>query len=540
MILLNSSSDTAQKKRVRRKPVKSPETMAPEFWYDKEAAERAVQFFAKCLTHTKGEWKGKPFILSDWQADQIIRPLFGWKRQDGTRKYRTCLIQIPRKAGKSMLAAGIASYLLFADNEPAAEVYSAAVDREQARIVFDMAKGMIDASQPLRDRATVYKQSIVVPSTGSSYKVLSSDSNSKHGFSASGIVLDECHAMPNQELWDVLTTSTGARRQPLAVMISTAGYDKHSFFYAQYEYACKVRDGLINDPAFLPIIYEAGKDDDWTLSATWNKAHPGLGVSVKEEYFAAECEKAKQMPSYENTFKRLLLNIWTESNTRWIPSELWDVCGGDQIELEGRHCYAGLDLASTTDIAALVLGFPVDGIVYLKCFFFVPEEGIKRRSERDHTDYATWVRQGHIIATEGAVIDYDVIRNKINELAEIYQIKEIAVDRWNATQISTQLSGDGFEMIGHGQGFASLSAPTKELERRILSKQINHGSNPVLAWMASNVQIEQDAAGNMKPSKSKSTSRIDGIAATLMSLSRITVSDEDQTSVYDGGEFTFM
>lgn len=536
----NDSSGGTKTEPPKAKIFENPEVGVSEYWYDEDAAERAVQFFAKCLTHTKGEWKGQPFILSKWQEHKIIRPLFGWRRRDGTRKYRTCLIQIPRKAGKSMLAAGIASYLLFADNEPAAEVYSAAVDREQARIVFDMAKGMIDGSKPLRDRATLYKQSIVVPSTGSSYKVLSSDSNSKHGFSASGIVLDECHAMPNQELWDVLTTSTGARRQPLAVMISTAGYDKHSFFYAQYEYACKVRDGLVNDPAFLPIIYEAGKDDDWTLPATWNKAHPGLGVSVKEEYFAAECEKAKQMPSYENTFKRLLLNIWTESNTRWIPSDLWDTCGGEQIELEGRHCYAGLDLASTTDIAALVLGFPVDGIVYLKCFFFVPEEGIKRRSERDHTDYATWVRQGHIIATEGAVIDYDVIRNKINELSEIYQIKEIAIDRWNATQISTQLSGDGFEMIGHGQGFASLSAPTKELERRILSKQINHGSNPVLAWMASNVQIEQDAAGNMKPSKSKSTSRIDGIAATLMSLSRIVVSDEDQTSVYDGGQFTFI
>lgn len=511
-----------------------------EFWYDEEAAERAVQFFAKCLTHTKGEWKGQPFILSDWQADEIIRPLFGWKRKDGTRKYRTCLIQIPRKAGKSMLAAGIAAYLLFSDNEPAAEVYSAAVDREQARIVFDMAKGMIDGSKPLRDRASVYKQSIVVPSTGSSYKVLSSDSNSKHGFSASGIVLDEGHAMPNQELWDVLTTSTGARRQPLAVMISTAGYDKHSFFYAQYEYACRVRDGIVNDTAFLPVIYEADKDDDWTLPATWHKAHPGLGVSVKEEYFAAECEKAKQMPSYENTFKRLLLNIWTESNTRWIPGDLWDACGGDQIELEGRHCYAGLDLASTTDIAAFVMAFPVDGIVYLKCLFFVPEEGIKRRSERDHIDYGVWAREGHIIATEGAVIDYDVIRNTINELAEQYQIKEIAVDRWNATQISTQLGGDGFDLIGHGQGFASLSAPTKELERRILSKQINHGSNPVLAWMASNVQIEQDAAGNMKPSKSKSTSRIDGIAATLMALSRLTASDDDQVSVYEGGEFTFM
>lgn len=511
-----------------------------ENWYDEAAAEKAVSFFSECLTHTKGEWAGSPFVLSPWQADRIIRPLFGWKRKDGTRQYRTVFVMIPRKSGKSSLAAGIALYLLYCDGEAGAEIYGAAADREQARIVFDMAKGMIAASKPLRERATPYKQAIVITSTASSYKVISSESFTKHGFNAHGIIVDEVHALPNRELWDVLTTSTGARRQPLTVAITTAGFDRHSLCYELYDYACKVRDKVITDPAFLPVVYEAGKDDDWTSPETWRKAHPGLGVSVKEEYFAAECEKAKQMPSYENTFKRLMLNIWTESNTRWIPAELWDACGGELPDLKGRHCYAGLDLASTTDIAALVLAFPVDGMVCLKCYFWIPQEGIKRRSERDRVDYASWVRQGHITATEGAVIDYDAIRNAIGELAEHYQIKEIAIDRWNATQISTQLAGDGFEMIGHGQGFASLSAPCKELERRILSKQINHGGNPVLAWMASNVQIEMDAAGNQKPSKSKSTSRIDGIAATLMALSRLMVSDEDQTSVYDAGEFAFV
>jgi phage terminase large subunit-like protein len=546
MSLQNSSNKKGGQKipGTRRKAKAVPENSgaaAPGgFWFDESAADRAVQFFAKCLTHGKGEWAGQPLTLSPWQENEIIRPLFGWKRADGTRKYRTMYCQIPRKAGKSTLAAGIALYLLFADGEPGAEIYGAAADREQARIVFDMAKGMIDASTPLRDRATPYKSSIVIPSTASSYKVLSSDAHTKHGFSAHGIIIDEVHALPNRDLWDVLTTSTGARRQPLTVAITTAGYDRHSLCYELYDYACRVRDGVIDDPGFLPVIYEAGKDDDWTLPATWHKAHPGLGVSVKEEYFAAECAKAQQLPSYENTFKRLLLNIWTESSTRWIPADLWDACGGEQPDLDGLHCYAGLDLASTTDIAALVLAFPIDGVVFLKCLFFVPEEGVKRRSERDHIDYATWIREGHIIATEGAVIDYDVIRATINTLAEQYQIKEIAIDRWNATQISTQLAGDGFDMIGHGQGFASLSAPTKELERRVLSRQINHGANPVLAWMASNVQIEQDAAGNMKPSKSKSTSRIDGIAATLMSLSRLMMSDEDQSSVYDGGAFSFM
>jgi phage terminase large subunit-like protein len=517
-----------------------PPTSSSEFWYDETAAERAVQFFSKCLTHTKGEWAGQPLHLDPWQADQIIRPLFGWKRRDGTRKYRTAFIMIPRKAGKSTLAAGIANYLLFADNEPGAEVYSAAADREQAAIVFEMAKGMIDASEPLRSRSTSYKRSIVVPSSASSYKVLSSDAYTKHGLSASGIVIDEVHALPNRELWDVLTTSTGARRQPLTVAITTAGYDRHSLCYELYDYAVKVRDGIITDEAFLPVIFEVGKDDDWTQPATWHKAHPGLGVSVKEEYFAAECAKAQQLPGYENTFKRLLLNIWTEQNNRWLAMDAWDKCAEDLPDLAGRQCFAGLDLASTTDIAALVLAFPIDGKVHLLPFFFVPREGMKRRQDRDRVPYVDWVRQGHIIATEGNVIDYDVIRAKINALSEIYQIKEIAIDRWNATQLSTQLSGDGFEMCAFGQGFASMSAPTKELERRVLSQEVNHAGNPVLRWMASNVSVNQDAAGNMKPDKSKSTERIDGIVASLMALGLVIATDTERGSAYDAGVFSFI
>lgn len=508
----------------------SPST---EFWYDQDAADRAVEFFARCLTHSKGEWAGQPLILDNWQADQIIRPLFGWKRKDGTRKYRTAFIMIPRKAGKSTLAAGIANYLLFADNEPGAEVYSAAADREQAAIVFEMAKSMVEASPALRSRGTAYKRSLVVTSTASSYKVLSSDAYTKHGLNAHGIVIDEVHALPNRDLYDVLTTSTGARRQPLTVAITTAGFDRHSLCYELYDYAVKVRDGILIDEAFLPVIFEAGKDDDWKSPATWRKAHPGLGVSVKEEYFAAECTKAQQLPGYENTFKRLLLNMWTESNVRWIPRETWDTCAMELPDLRGKTCYAGLDLATTTDIAALVLAFPIDSVIHLLTFFFIPADNIKKRADRDRVPYGEWVRQGHIIATEGNVIDYDVIRAKINELSEHYHIKEIALDRWNATHLSTQLSGDGFHMIGFGQGFQSMSAPTKELERRVLAKELNHGGNPVLDWMASNVSITQDAAGNQKPDKGKSTEKIDGIVATVMAIGRSMEYDDSSGSVYD-------
>ncbi len=503
---------------------------APEgHWFDQAAADRSVGFFRDCLSHTKGEWAGQPLELSDWQAERIIRPLFGWKRADGTRRYRTTFIMIPRKAGKSTLAAGIGLYLLFADGEPGAEVYSAAADRDQAGIVFEMARGMVAACPMLAKRAEGFKRAITVPATGSSYKVLSSDAYTKHGLSASGIIFDEVHAQPDRELWDVLTTSVGARRQPLTVAITTAGYDRHSLCFELYEYACKVRDGVIEDPSFLPVIYEAEREDDWKAPATWRKAHPGIGVSVKEEFFEAECAKAQHLPAYENTFRRLYLNQWTEQADRWISLDAWDANDAELPDLEGRECFAGLDLASTTDVAALVLAFPIGGRLYLLPKFWIPAEGMRRRIERDRVPYDVWVRQGHVEATDGATIDYDVIRARINALAERYKIRDIAIDRWNATQIATQLQSDGFEVFGFGQGMASMSAPMKELERRLLAREIGHGGHPVLRWMASNMAAKQDEAGNIKPDRTKSTNRIDGIVAAILAIGRLMVAEPGLT-----------
>lgn len=508
-----------------------------KFTFDQDAADRAVAFFAECLTHVTGEWRGQPFILSDWQA-KIVRDIFGWKRPDGTRRYRTVFVAVPRKAGKTTLAAGLALYALFADNEPGAQAINAAADREQAALCFEAAKGMVQAEPALESRSTAYKRSIVVPNTGSSYKVLSSEAYSKHGLSCSYIGADELHAWPDRELWDVLTTSTGARRQPLTVVTTTAGFDRHSICYEQWDYAIKVRDGIIEDPSFLPCIFAADVDDDWKDPKTWYKAHPGLGVSVKLEYMAAECAKAQALASYENTFRRLLLNQWTESDVRWLSMDAWDACGQELPDLEGRDCYAALDLSTTTDISALVLAFPIGNTVHLLPFFFVPTENSERRARKDRVPYPAWIQQGHITATPGAVIDYDVIRARINQLAEKYVIKEVAVDRWNATQISTQLAGDGFEVIGFGQGFASMAGPCQDLERRVLGKTINHGNNPVLRWMASNVTTEIDAAGNMKPSKKKSTERIDGVVSTLMALGRVAANSQDIPEFT--GEFHFV
>ena len=457
--------------------------------------------------------------------------MFGWKRVDGTRRYRVVYVEVPRKNGKSTLAAGIALYLTFADRENGAQVFSAAADREQAAIVFDLAKHMVERNPQLVGRAEIFRRSMVVPFSASAYRVLSADAHTKHGVNAHGIVFDELHAQPNRNLVDVLKTSTGARRQPVEFYITTAGFDRHSICYEMHEYALKVRDGLIPDDAFLPVIYAASIEDDWTKKATWKKANPGYGVTIKPEYLAAECKRAQEIPGYENTFKRLHLNIWTEQSSRWLPMVRWNECESThtRASMLGQECFAGLDLSSTSDLTAFVLDFPrltlnasgsgVAEHVWL-AWFWMPEENIAERVRRDRVPYDIWVREGWITPTPGNVIDYDRVRADINALLEQYVIKEIAIDRWNATQLSTQLSGDGFIVVPFGQGYASMSAPSRELEKLVIGGQLDHGHNPVLTWMASNVAVEQDAAGNLKPSKAKSGEKIDGIVAGVMGLAR--------------------
>jgi phage terminase large subunit-like protein len=513
----------AKRSRSSSKRRKSP----GGFWFDEEAADRAVAFFEQCLTHVKGELAGQPLLLDDWEKDRIIRPLFGWRRADGTRRYRKLWAELPRKQGKSTICAGIALYLLHADKEPGAEVYSAAADREQAAIVFDVAKQMVLQSPPLQARTELYRRSMVHLESASSYKVLSADAFTKHGLNASGIVVDEVHAQKNRELIDVLTTSVGARRQPLEVYITTAGYDRKSICWELHEYALKVARGIIQDDAFLPVIYAADPEDDWTSEATWAKANPGLGKSVKLDYLRAECEKAKQIAAYENTFKRLHLNLWTSQDSRWLQVErVWDPCAKAVPTLEqlkGRRAWVGIDCSTTTDITAVValVEDPANPDEFdVLPYFFVPEEGIRQRARKDRVEYEVWRDQKLIIATDGNVVDYDAVLYKIRELAEYLKIIEIPIDRWNSSGLQTDLTGDGFTVVQFGQGFASMSAPTKELERLLLRKGIRHGGNPVLRWMADNVAIKQDPAGNIKPDKHKSTERIDGIVALVMAIGR--------------------
>jgi phage terminase large subunit-like protein len=510
-------------------------------------AKEVKLFFERCLTHHKGELSGSPFLLSPWQYDGIIKPLFNAKNPDGSRQYRTCFVEVPRKNGKSTLAAGIALYLLFADGEPGAEVVSAAADREQARIVFDLAVNMVQASPVLSARSTIYRSHIETKS-GSIYKVISAEAYSKHGMNLHGIIFDEIHAQPNRELWDVLTTATVSRKQPLTFAITTAGHDRSSLCYELHTYAKNILEGSVEDPTFLPVIYAAEPDEDWAIEPTWKKANPGYGVSVKPEYFVNAVREAKILPNKEQAFRRLHLCQWTESYSRWIALDRWDACQAEETydregnscslaeSLRFKECYVGLDLASNVDLAAMSLLFPgEDGEYSVLLYSFAPAEADRKRERANKPRFNNWARDGWIGINEGNSIDYEAIRKKLHELAEQYQVKEVAIDRWNATHLITLLQEDGFTVVPFGQGMASMTGPTKEFESLVLDGKLKHDGNPVLRWNVANVVIEEDAAGNRKPNKARSSDKIDGVVATLMALGRALVRTQSG-SVYDSSE----
>lgn len=488
--------------------------------FDLASAERVRDFFRRFLRHSKGQWARQPFELLEWQWQQVIAPLFGWKRKDGTRRYRRGYIEVPKKNGKSTLFAGLSLYLLTCDGEPGAEIYSAAVDRDQASIVFNEAGNMVDSSPHLSSRLKVIRSTkrIVDHRSRSIYRALSADVPAKEGLNAHAVLVDELHAQKTRELWDTLRYAGASRRQPLMLAITTAGFDRHSICWEQHEYARHVIEGTADDPWFFAYIAAAADEDDWTTPEVWQKSNPSFGITIDAGQFAEDCKEAQESPAKENSFRRYRLNQWTEQDVRWINMQKWDACGDSLAELAGRECFAGLDLSTTTDISALVLVFPGEDHYDVLPLFWVPMEGARRREMRDRVPYGQWMGAGLIDACPGEVVDYDRIRARINELGKQYEIKQIAIDRWNATQLSTQLDSDGFEMISFGQGYASMSAPTKKLEELILAGKLRHASHPVLRWMAGNVSIEQDAADNWKPSKKKSCERIDGIVALIMAI----------------------
>lgn len=474
------------------------------------------------LTHTKGPAAGQSFKLRRWQ-ERIIRELFKTDKR-GRRLYRTCLLMMPRKNGKSELAAALAIDGLLFDNERGAEVYSAAADRDQASLVFNV------AAQMLRNDPELYAEVEIVEShkrilhrkSGSVYRAISAEAYSKHGFNASRVIYDELHAAPNRELWDVLASSTGARDQPLMIAISTAGYDRHSILFELYAHGKRVQENPALDPTFLPIYFEAPSDADWTDENVWRAANPALGDFRSLDEMRTAARRAQEIPAQEATFRRLYLNQWTESAQRWIPLAAWDRCKVARPELAGRTCYVGMDLSSTKDLTAIVAVFPdADGYDVLGKFF-IPEERIVERSTRDKVPYELWRREGSVVATPGNVVDYEYVRTTLNEWATRYDLREIAFDPFNATDLVTRLEKqDGLVCVKVRQGFSTMSAPTKSVERAVLSRTLRHDGDPVLRWNLSNVAVESDAAGNIMPSKKVSTERIDGVAALVMAVDRM-------------------
>ncbi|HFI0265313.1 TPA: terminase large subunit [Streptococcus suis] len=513
--------------------------MLPTSHYDKVKADRAVTFINN-LSHTKGKWAGKRFDLLPWQ-EQIVRDLFGIVKEDGNRQFLTAYIEIPKKNGKSELAAAIALYLLYADNEASAEVYGAACDRNQASIVFDVAKQMVQMSRPLEKRSKIMgaTKRIVNYSNAGFYQVLSAETGTKHGLNVSGLVFDEIHAQPNRHLYDVLTKGSGdAREQPLFFIITTAGTDRNSICYELHTKALDILNGRKKDTSFYPVVYGLSDEDDWNDEANWLKANPSLGHTIGIDRVRDAYQQALDNPAEENVFKQLRLNMWTSSSVAWIPEHVY-AKGNDPIQyesLKGRSCYAGLDLSSTSDITAFVLVFPPrfeEENYIVMPFFWLPEDTLELRCRRDHVLYDVWERHGYIKTTEGNVVHYGFIEKFIEDLSKIYHIKEIAYDRWNATQMVQNLEGMGLTMVPFGQGYKDMSPPSKELYKLMMEGKIQHGGHPVLKWMGQNVVMRQDPAGNIKPDKEKSVEKIDGIVALIMGLDRCIRHQTDEGSVYD-------
>jgi phage terminase large subunit-like protein len=523
-------------------------------------ADDAVRFFERRLTHTKGEFAKKPFVLEPWQ-ERIVRDLYGTVDASGNRVYNTAYIEIPKKNGKSELGAGVALAGLLLDEEPGAEVYSAAATRDQASIVFRVAAQMVRNDPVLNSLCRIIDSSktiYVKDDPSSFYRAISADAGVQDGINPHIVVFDELHRQKRRDLWDIFRYGSPTRRQPLLFSITTAGVTGESpVCEEQHDYARRLIDGTFKDPSYYACIYGLGMDEDWTFEGApafpgspatgWYKANPALGSFLPVERIRQECQAALEMPTQQNSFRRFRLNQWVGQETRFLPMEAWRNCGvatapEELEELAGCECYGGLDLSTTRDLTAFVLMIPKDDLVYLIPHIFLPEEGLHERARKDNVPYDLWASQGFVHLTPGNQVDYGFVRKTIVEQAGVYRIREIGFDRWNAAQIVQQLMDDGLTMVPIGQGFQTMNAPTAELLALVRDGRLRHGGNPVLTWMADCMTVKQDPAGNIKPVKPdrmKNSKRIDGLVAAINALSRLIVQPTVK-SVYETEGISFF
>jgi phage terminase large subunit-like protein len=500
-----------------------------------------VRFFSSYCRHHKGEWAGQPLVLAPSQAGNI-EAIFGWKRAaDGLRRFRRAWWEVARKNGKTTVAGGVGLKLLIGDNEPGGEVWFSATKRDQALIGFTSAAEMVRSSEDLKKWIQVpkaYKRGALVycERLGSKMGPLSSDHDTLDGLNPSGDIRDEVHAWPDHGLADVLDTAMGARRQPLTLEITTAGtYDKEGVGWQHHHYATQVLDQTFDDDQTFAYIAAADEKDDPFDPATWWKANPGLGVSVKLDYLEKQAARAQREPSFLNTFLRLHLNVWTQQVTRWLSVDRWRECDGkpiDEAKLAGLPCWGGLDLSTKLDLTAFVLVFEMpDGTITILPRFWLPEAAVEAASRRGRNYYAEWARDGWLTVTPGDVIDYGFIRAEVRELAAKFKLQGVAFDPWNATQIATELGEeDGILMVETRQGYKTMSEPSKDLESKIMARKVHHGGHPVMAWCVANAVIRRDSNGNIAPDKEKASDKIDGVVAAIMALSRCNVPGEAEES----------
>jgi phage terminase large subunit-like protein len=554
-------------------PIRKRWLASGKFWFDPAAAACAIAWIETYCRHTEGEWFARPFVLARWQRG-IVRKLFGWKRADGTRRYRRLWLEVGRKNGKTEFAAALALLLFCADGEQRGQIYSLATDKDQARIVFDKAATMVALSEELRREIEILKPSMWCAALLSAFKPLSAKPDAKHGFSPSGVIGDEVHAWASGELYEVVHEGEGARAQPLDILITTAGKRGENFAWEMHEHALAVIKGEIAEDDLLVAIFAADDDDDWTDPKCWAKANPNLGISPKIEFLESECRGARQSPRKENRFRQYYLNQWVEQSTRWIPMEYWALCTAApaaadvkrfladaerdpsllaiaraarahdpllwqtlRARMIGKRCAGGLDLATTSDLAAHALWFPAekpgmrDTILWR---FWLPRETLLKLKATERARYEAWAKSGALTLTPGNVTDYAFIKKDVLADAKLYRMTALGIDRWNATQLATELLNvEGLPVELFGQGFASMSGPSKEFEREFLGLQLEHGNHPVAAWMARNVAIEQDPTDNIKPTKKDSGGKIDGIVAAIMAKGMIMANPNGQPDIAD-------